>query len=152
QFLQTNGLKVICWMAPFVNTKSDAENLPNRFDGTGKLQKVPGQNLGKSSNYDDGARKGCFVKQSPAGAPLVVPWWKGKGSPVDFTNSQARNWFTGQLQNLLDRSKVVTQSGVQEPAIGGFKADDGETQNTATPPNVYIPLTASYADGRSGLE
>src|SRR5207247_1552554 len=38
-FLQTNGLKVICWMTPFVNTSSNHEN-------------VPGQNLGKSSNYD----------------------------------------------------------------------------------------------------
>jgi len=51
----------------------------------------------------------------------------------------------------LKQSEVVTASG-KEPAIGGFKTDDGETQNTAQPPNVYIPLTAIYADGRTGTE
>jgi alpha-D-xyloside xylohydrolase len=151
-FLQKNGLKVICWMAPFVNTQSDPEDLPNRFQHNGALQKVPGQNLGKASNYDQGASKGFFVRQSPGGPPLVVPWWKGRGSPVDFTNVAARQWLTDQLQVLLTQSQVVTAPGTREPAIGGFKTDDGETQNTAQPPNVYIPLTAAYADGRRGTE
>jgi alpha-D-xyloside xylohydrolase len=151
-FLQKNGLKVICWMAPFVNTQSDPEDLPNRFQPNGALQKVPGQNLGRASNYDRGASQGFFVRQSPGGPPLVVPWWKGKGSPIDFTNTDARQWLTDQLQVLLTQSQVVTASGALEPAIGGFKTDDGETQNTAQPPNVYIPLTAVYADGRRGTE
>jgi alpha-D-xyloside xylohydrolase len=151
-FLQKNGLKVICWMAPFVNTQSNPEDLPNRFQPNGALQKVPGQNLAKASNYDDGAKKGFFVRQSSGGSPIVVPWWKGKGSPVDFTNPAARQWLTNQLQNLLTRSQVQTRSGAREPAIGGFKTDDGETQNTSQPPNVYIPLTAAYADGRTGIE
>ena len=151
-FLQSNGLKVICWMAPFINTQSDPETLPNRFQPNGALETVPGQNLGKARNYDDGAAKGFFVRQSKGGPPLVVPWWKGKGSPVDFTNPDARDWFTAQLQTLLKQSNVTTRSGAKEPAVGGFKTDDGETQNTATPPNVYIPLTAAYEDGRSGTE
>src|SRR5882724_9923765 len=29
-FLQTNGLKVICWMAPFVNKSSNDENVPGQ--------------------------------------------------------------------------------------------------------------------------
>jgi alpha-D-xyloside xylohydrolase len=151
-FLQNNGLKVICWMAPFVNTHSDPENLPNRFQANGAPEPVPGQNLGKAANYDEGAKKGFFVKQSTGGPSLVVPWWKGKGSPVDFTNAGARDWFAGQLQKLLGQSSVVTRSGASEPAIGGFKTDDGETRNTDNPPKVYIPLTAIYADGRTGAE
>jgi alpha-D-xyloside xylohydrolase len=152
QFLQQNGLKVICWMAPFVNVRSERETLPNRFQLNGALETVPGQNTGKASNYDEGASKGFFVRKDAGAGPLVVPWWKGEGSPVDFTNPGARNWFTGQLQRLLQQSKVATAAGGQEPAIGGFKTDDGETENTAHPPNVYVPLNAEYADGRKGTE
>jgi alpha-D-xyloside xylohydrolase len=135
-FLQTNGLKVICWMAPFVNINSGNEG-------------VAGQNLGKAANYDDAANGGFFVRTSNGGPPLVVPWWKGKGSPVDFTNPNARKWLTDQLKSLLDQSTVVAASGAKEPAIGGFKTDDGESGNG---PNTYIPSGASYADGRSGIE
>jgi alpha-D-xyloside xylohydrolase len=151
-FLQGNGLKVICWMAPFVNTQSKPETLPNRFQSDGAFKKVPGQNVGKVSNYDQGQNQGFFVRRAAGGPPLVVPWWKGSGSPVDFTNVAARKWFTDQLEALLTLSEVATAAGGKEPAIGGFKTDDGETQNTSEPPNVYIPIGASYADGREGTE
>jgi len=151
-FLQTNGLKIICWIAPFVNVQSEQETLPNRFQPNGVLQRVPGQNTGKASNYDEGETKGFFVRKTSGGPPLVVPWWKGRGSPIDFTNPAACKWFTDQLQTLLKESEIVTANGDREPAIGGFKTDDGETQNTAQPPNVYIPVSASYADGRHGTE
>jgi alpha-D-xyloside xylohydrolase len=151
-FLQQNGLKVICWIAPFVNLQSEPETLPNRFQPNGAMERVPGQNIGKAANYDEGHSKGFFVRQSTGGPPLVVPWWKGRGSPVDFTNPTACDWFTNQLRSLLTESEVATAAGGSEPAIGGFKTDDGETQNTSQPPNVYIPLGASYADGRKGNE
>lgn len=135
-FLRSNGLKAICWMAPFVNLSSGNEN-------------VPGQNLGKATNYDDGASQEFFAHASLNGPPLVVPWWKGRGSPVDFTDPAARQWLTGQLRGLLAQTNVVTRSGSTEPAIGGFKTDDGESGNG---PNTYIPTTAHYADGRTGVE
>jgi alpha-D-xyloside xylohydrolase len=135
-FLQTSGLKVICWMAPFVNVSSVAEN-------------VPGQNLGKAANYDDGASKGVFVRESAGGAPLVVPWWKGHGSPIDFTSATARQWLDEQLNALVALSRVTTAAGAEEAAIAGFKVDDGESGNG---PNVYIPTTAHYSDGRTGIE
>lgn len=136
QFLQTNGLKVICWMAPFVNVSS--------FD-----EKIPGQNLGKAANYDEAAAQSMFVRASQNGPPLIVPWWKGHGSPIDFTNPVSRQWLTRQLQSLLAETHVVTRSGAQQSAIGGFKTDDGESGNG---PNTYIPITAHYADGRTGVE
>src|SRR4029079_19404588 len=83
------------------------------------------------------------------GSPLVVPWWKGSGSPVDFTNPAAASWFSSQLSALVDQSKVATQGGFFQPVIGGFKTDDGETGNGT---NTYIPTTASYYDGRTGAE
>jgi alpha-D-xyloside xylohydrolase len=136
KFLQTNGLKVICWMAPFVNISSNNEG-------------VPGQNLGKASSYDQAANQGLFVRASAGGPPLVVPWWKGKGSPIDFTNGAARQWLAAQLKNLVAQSAVATRDGGTEPAIGGFKTDDGETGNGT---NTYIPVSAHYADGRTGIE
>lgn len=134
-FLQQSGLKVICWMAPFVNIASDNEG-------------VPGQNLGEAQNYAAGAAGNFFVRASPGGPPLVVPWWKGRGSPVDFTQSAAANWLTGQLKTLLTASQVKTKSGT-EPAIGGFKTDDGESGNGT---NTYIPDTAVYANGLTGRD
>ena len=151
-FLQKNGLKVICWMAPFVNTFSPADPLPNRFQPNGAKETVPGQNLGKASNYEEAHTGGFFVHEPDGKTPLPVTWWKGKGSPIDFTNPAARNWLTGQLQTLLNQSAVTGANGSKEPAIGGFKTDDGETQNTDQPPKVYIPLNATYADGRKGTE
>ena len=102
-FLQQAGLKVICWIAPFVNISSDNES-------------VAGQNLGKARNYDAGASGNFFVRQSPGGPPLVVPWWKGRGSPVDFTNPAASNWVAGQLRDLLTASEVQTKSGRSRPS------------------------------------
>jgi alpha-D-xyloside xylohydrolase len=135
-FLQTNGLKVILWMAPFVNTKSGAEG-------------VGGQNLGKAANYDAGAQKNFFVRASAGGPPLVVKWWKGEGSPIDFTNADARRWVSDQLNTLITAAQVRKASGGTETAIGGFKTDDGESGNG---PNTYIPASAHYSDGRTGAE
>jgi alpha-D-xyloside xylohydrolase len=135
-FLGSNGLKVICWITPFINVQSGNEN-------------IPGQNLGKAANYDDAASQGFFVRASQNGPALVVPWWKGKGSPVDFTNPAATQWLTLQLRALLTQSNVTTRSGAAEPAIGGFKTDDGESGNG---PNTYVPVTARYSDGRTGVE
>jgi alpha-D-xyloside xylohydrolase len=123
-FLQTNGLKVICWMTPFMNTSSNDEG-------------VPGQNLGKGANYDFGASQGFFVRSSAGGPPLLVPWWKGKGSPIDFTNSGARQWVTTQLRNLVAESAVPRRDGGMEGAIAAFKTDDGESTNG---PDTYIPV------------
>ena len=136
EFLRGNGLKAICWMAPLVNVSSANEE-------------ISGQNLGQAANYAEGAANGFFVRSSAGGAPLVVPWWKGRGSPVDFTNPQARTWLQDQLQTLLTQSNVQTAAGGTEPVIGGFKTDDGESGNG---PNTYIPTTATYADGRTGVE
>jgi alpha-D-xyloside xylohydrolase len=135
RFLQKSGLKVICWMSPFVNISSTDES-------------VVGQNLGQSRNYAQGEAGNFFVRASPQGPPLLVNWWKGRGSPIDFTRSEARDWLTGQLGTLLKASEVGTISG-KEPAIGAFKTDDGEFGNG---PNIYIPESAVYANGATGRE
>jgi len=128
-FLRTNGFKVVCWLTPFINIDSMGHG------------EVAGQNLGPSSNYAEAAANNYFVRASVGGPPLVAHWWKGAGSPVDFTNPNARQWLAAQLSNL------VAQSG---GVIGGFKTDDGESGSSDG--NVYIPTNAYYFDGRTGVE
>jgi alpha-D-xyloside xylohydrolase len=130
-FLRNSGYKVVLWLTPIVNVHSVAEG-------------IAGQNTGQASTYADGIANDVFVHDA-AGKPLLVDWWKGTGSPVDFTSPTAKAWFTGQLAN------VVSQAG---GAIGGFKTDDGEshTDPTSTSDGVYIPPDAQYADGRTGVE
>jgi len=128
-FLRTNGFKVVCWLTPFINIDSMGHG------------EVAGQNLGPSSNYAEAAANNYFVRASVGGPPLIAHWWKGAGSPVDFTNPNARQWLAAQLSNL------VAQSG---GVIGGFKTDDGESGSSDG--NVYIPTNAFYFDGRTGVE
>jgi len=142
-FLQQHGVKVICWFTPFLNTSS--------FSDCVGSQCVPGQNTGQSPNYNTAANSSYFVQTSSSNSgPLSVGWWKGTGSPVDFTNPAAANWFlTTQLQPLVNGSNVPTANGGTEPAIGGFKTDDGEAvnSNSSAP---YIPKTAAYFNGETG--
>ena len=121
-FLDDAGFKVVLWMTPFVNLSSHDEG-------------VPGAETGRASIYDEAAAAGYFVREAPGGAPLVVDWWKGRGSPIDFTNPAARAWWQARLAALVEASGGV---------IAGFKTDDGESD--------FIPLHASYFDGRRGDE
>jgi alpha-D-xyloside xylohydrolase len=132
-FLARSGLKAICWMTPFVNVRSNDEG-------------VRGQNLAEAMPDKKEAR--FFVRNRQTGQALVVPWWKGMGSPVDFTSQAARDWLTDRLKDLLRASLVHTKSGT-ETAIGGFKTDDGESGNGT---NTYIPDDAEYSNGQSGKE
>jgi len=95
---------------------------------------VPGQNIGKSSNYDEGESKG-FSSAKLLATSLVVPWWKDACSPIDFTNPAARKWFNDQLQRLLTQSRSYSER--QGACNRRFKTDDGETQTPPTAQRVY---------------
>ena len=122
EFLRAHGYRAVVWMTPFLNTSSNAEG-------------IPGQNLGRAASYDAAAAAGYLVRSRLGGPPLVVRWWKGHGSPLDFTNPAASAWLAQQLRRVVDASGGV---------IGGIKADDGESD--------FIPIDAAYFDGRTGVE
>jgi alpha-D-xyloside xylohydrolase len=122
EFLRAHGYRAVVWMTPFLDTRSLPEG-------------IPGQNLGRAADYDAAAAAGDFVRSAAGGPPLLVSWWKGEGSPLDFTHPATRSWLAEQLQRLIADSGGV---------ISGIKTDDGESD--------FIPLHALYSDGRTGVE
>ncbi len=138
-FLRTNGFKVVVWFTPFMNTTSWSENYANCLYNV-TLSGPADENYSalQGSNYFVRAVSGTST------SVLSVAWWKGTGSPIDFTNPNAAHWFQSTLSNLV----TVSSSGGQQ-VIGGFKTDDGEGIADPTP---FIPLNALYADGRTGVE
>ena len=130
-FLQTNGFKAVLWFTPFINPNSWSESYANcEYNVT-----ISG--LG-ASNYSTALASNYFVHTVSGGVTNVmsVSWWKGTGSPLDFTNPNAVQYLQNTLSNLVNQSGGV---------IGGFKTDDGEG-------NPFIPSNAQYADGRTGVE
>src|SRR5262249_61269026 len=77
----------------------------------------------------DAGRRGCIES---GGEPCVARWWRGTGSPVDFTSDAAEAWWREQ-------AKAVLRLGV-----AGIKADDGE--------GWYLPDDVAFADGRRGAD
>ena len=147
-FLQRNGLKVMCWMTPYVNDRSLNDELP-----------APNGQLPKAATFDDGTQRSAFVTDA-RGDPVGTSWWKGHGSPIDFTGRAGRDWLLAQLHQLVDDTVVSTRSGGTESAIGGFKTDDAEAlTNKPAPGDInapaggeYIAVDLRYADGRTGRQ
>jgi len=115
---RADGVRTVVWVAPWVNLDSDDGQYPPDAESE-RLHRAPAPNYEPSMFVRDGADE-----------PLVAKWWMGTGSPVDFTNPIAEEWWREQAKNVL-------RLGVQ-----GIKADDGE--------GWYIPDDARFADGTSG--
>src|SRR5262249_21659155 len=140
-------LKVVCWMTPFLNTRAV------------NPEGVKGLKTDKQPIFDEAAGRGAFVRSSPGGPRLRVGWWKGEGSPFDFTNEAARALLAEKIQGLLDQSLVNARDGTQQPALGGIKTDDGEARTNAPErgaegpkDGLYIPEEASYQNGQRSQE
>ncbi len=101
------GYKLVLWHTSWINSKSDA---PHEAGFEGKLN-------AHAENYDEAATHGYFVKR-PDGTNYVGRWWKGEGSPIDFTNAAAKGWWQDQVRQVL-------HVGGREGA-DGFKDDDAE--------------------------
>ncbi|SFI23049.1 glycoside hydrolase family 31 protein [Planctomicrobium piriforme] len=147
QFFQTHGLKVVCWMTPFVNDESAHDEQAGEAGEVIKGQK------NRASNFGDGVARGVFVPTETDGSGKPgIHWWKGHGRHIDFTNPTAQDWLKNQLVKLITSSRVSTKSGALEPCLCGFKTDDGEAltgQNQdGNPHGVYLSNDAKYFDPR----
>jgi alpha-D-xyloside xylohydrolase len=149
RFLQTSGLKVICWLAPFTNDQS------NHDEKAGEKNEVIQGQKAKAANFDTGTAKDVFVhsefdgtKKSDGTPQPGIHWWKGRGRHIDFTNPAARAWLNDQLVKLIKDTSVTTKSGTKEPAVCGFKTDDGEAMTAPNannnPSGTYLSNEATY--------
>ncbi len=82
------GFKVMVWVCPFISPDCDV--------------------------YRDLRRKHYLVTDDK-GQPAIVRWWNGASALLDLTNPEAFNWFTSQLDRLID-----------EYGVDGFKLDAGD--------------------------
>lgn len=105
--LHSMGFRVTIWVHPFVN--HDCQPY-----------------------FEEGVQKNYFVKNT-AGS-VVTKWWDGNGSYIDFTNSQAVDWYRKRLQTLLE----VT-------GIDSFKFDAGESSWTPQVP-VFHKMTDDHPE------
>lgn len=77
-FFHTNGVQVVCWMVGMVNTTtSQSAGLP-------PLAQHPYYNFVKTNG---------FALTNPATGSPVFSYWKGTGAAIDFSNTNAVNWF-----------------------------------------------------------
>ncbi|XP_012685658.1 myogenesis-regulating glycosidase [Clupea harengus] len=90
QQLKEDGFLVSLWTHPFVNYDSE--------------------------NFGSVVEKGLLVMEPTGNLPALVRWWNGIGGILDFTNPEARNWYSSHLRSL--RLKY---------GITSFKLDAGET-------------------------
>ena len=81
--------------------------------------------------YADLAKQGAFIEHEDTRQPVVEPYWDGQGSHLDFTRTQAIQWWQSQLKaQILQRGIDVGWNDNNEYAIqaeDAFSAGLGQT-------------------------
>lgn len=100
--------------------------------------------------YDEIAQKGYFIKNAD-GSPFVTEFWDGLGSYLDFTNSEACDYWGEKVkESLLDMGMVCTWNDNNEFDIrdGGALAEgfgDGKVSACAIRSVLtYLMVASSY--------
>lgn len=124
--VKRQGFVPCFWLTPFIN-------LTNVTD-------MKGIRSGAAGNFEEAARNGYLVRSGPsagndAGKPSIVPWWKGTGALVDFTNPAAVEWWHAQMQPMA------------RWGVAAIKCDDGES-NFVTDAVFHDGSTAAEMKGR----
>jgi alpha-glucosidase len=107
--LHTMGFKVMLWVCPFISPDSEVSR------DLLKRKLVLMDNEGNSR-----------LTWAEAKNPSIINWWNGYSMVLDFTNPEAVEWFSEQLNNM-----------VSEYGLDGFKFDAGD-------PEYYPENSVSY--------
>ena len=102
--LREDGFLVSLWTHPFIN-----------YD---------------SINFGVAVEKGLLVREPSGELPALVRWWNGIGGILDFTNPEAREWYSSHLRMLKLRYEVTS-----------FKFDAGETSYLPGQFSTLVPLS-----------
>lgn len=92
----------------------------------------PFVNVNCNPTYAEGLEKGLFVKD--ASGQVLMNWWRGNASYIDFTNVDARNWYRKRLIHLREAY-----------GIDSFKFDGGESSYSPQPA-VYHRMADDYPE------
>jgi alpha-glucosidase (family GH31 glycosyl hydrolase) len=87
--LHSRDIRVMLWTVPMINT--DVVDL-----------------------YQEASDGGYFLTDGAGGDPLVIEWWKGEGSLIDYFNPEAVEWWHELINPILDMG------------IDGWKTDGAE--------------------------
>jgi alpha-glucosidase len=94
------GFKVMVWLCPFISPDTE------QFRYLRQKRALLFDNKGDTS-----------LRWKDAKEPLLINWWNGYSAELDFTNPEAVQWFSEQLQKL--------QTGF---GVDGFKLDAGDME------------------------
>ncbi|MBE9583983.1 glycoside hydrolase [Mucilaginibacter sp. JRF] len=95
--LHKMGFKVMLWISPFVSPDTE----------------VFRELLGKKLLLYSGDQK--TKTWNEATNPAIISWWNGYSAVLDFTNPQAKEWFKGRLDHMVNTYH-----------LDGFKLDAGD--------------------------
>ena len=99
------GFKVMLWVSPFVSPDTEV------------FRELLAKKL---LLLDNGGDSGMSWEK--AEKPAIIPWWNGYSSVIDFTNPEAKAWFLGRLEHMVNTYH-----------LDGFKFDAGDAE--FYPPN-----------------
>jgi alpha-glucosidase (family GH31 glycosyl hydrolase) len=107
--LHQMGFKVMIWVSPFISPDTE----------------VYRDLLAKKLLLYARSAKGATWKE--AEEPAIISWWNGHSAVMDFTNPEAKAWFSSRLDYM-----------VKTYHLDGFKFDAGDA-------DFYPPDALSYA-------
>ncbi|WP_407425321.1 glycoside hydrolase family 31 protein [Arcticibacter sp.] len=96
--LHQMGFKVMLWVSPFISPDTEV------------FRELLGKKLVLFTN-----RGNSGISWEDAENPALISWWNGYSAVLDFTNPQAKNWFTDRLHYMMKTYH-----------IDGFKFDAGD--------------------------